>query len=335
MRSTSIDDAASLDSLRQQLLESGLPEKVVEQMLATAEQSGEVKSGGPGSQLSATAREEAENQAVTIALAFSESRGRVEDLINATDPASELGALYRDQYRLAMKQAGVISVDLVEKFPVMTGNFGYLRGDGSPEKSRLMPFRRGASRDYVVYGEIAQTEALFVRLDPLKVLKWLNSKGHPIAWSEDLTQAHLNILEATRLPALDENPAECDVGADLLTLIHTFTHRFIRIAAVYAGIDRDALSELLVPLHLGFFVYAAARGDFVLGGLQAVFETELDKLLHAFVHEDHRCALDPGCINSGGACMACLHLGEPSCRYFNRFLDRTTLTGKDGYLFLV
>jgi hypothetical protein len=30
--------------------------------------------------------------------------------------------------------------------------------------------------------------------------------------------------------------------------------------------------------------------------------------------------------------MACLHLGEPSCRYYNRFLDRSVLFGARGYL---
>jgi len=66
----------------------------------------------------------------------------------------------------------------------------------------------------------------------------------------------------------------------------------------------------VVPLHLGFFLYAAARGDFVLGGLQAVFETELHRLLAGVVEGDQRCPLDPGCQRSGGACMACLHVGE-------------------------
>ena len=30
--------------------------------------------------------------------------------------------------------------------------------------------------------------------------------------------------------------------------------------------------------------------------------------------------------------MACLHLGEPSCRWFNRFLDRSSLFGEHGFL---
>jgi hypothetical protein len=96
--------------------------------------------------------------------------------------------------------------------------------------------------------------------------------------------------------------------------------------------NRASLSEFLVPHHLGFFVYAAARGDFGLGGLQAVFEGEMHLLLRDFVTGEHRCALDPGCTQNGAACMACLHLGEPSCRLFNRSLDRRTLYGPLGYL---
>jgi hypothetical protein len=70
----------------------------------------------------------------------------------------------------------------------------------------------------------------------------------------------------------------------------------------------------------------------VLGGLQAVFENDLDHLLRDVVHSEHRCALDPGCATAGGACMACLHLGEPSCRYFNNYLGRSYLQGPAGYL---
>ena len=117
-----------------------------------------------------------------------------------------------------------------------------------------------------------------------------------------------------------------DAGADLLTLrIHSYAHRFLRETAVFAGIERAALSELLVPRHLAFYIYAAPRGDFVLGGLQALFEGELDKLLEIVVFDEHRCALDPGCGKSGGACPACLHLGEPSCQCFNRYLSRSVL----------
>ena len=68
-----------------------------------------------------------------------------------------------------------------------------------------------------------------------------------------------------------------------------------------------------------------------MGGLQAVFEGELHHLLAEMIDAEHRCALDPGCSDSGGACMACLHLGEPSCRMFNQSLDRASLHGHKGY----
>ena len=94
---------------------------------------------------------------------------------------------------------------------------------------------------------------------------------------------------------------------------------------MHTGVERTSLSEFLVPHHLGFFVYAAGRGEFVLGGLQAVFEGELHLFLRDVVEGESRCALDPGCLHSGAACMACLHLGEPSCRLFNQRLDRRVL----------
>jgi hypothetical protein len=55
-------------------------------------------------------------------------------------------------------------------------------------------------------------------------------------------------------------------------------------------------------------------------------------LLANVVDREHRCALDPGCARGAGACLACLHVGEPSCRYFNTYLDRKSLFGQSGYL---
>ncbi|WP_136697337.1 hypothetical protein [Geodermatophilus dictyosporus] len=127
-------------------------------------------------------------------------------------------------------------------------------------------------------------------------------------------------------------PATPTVGADVLTLVHSYAHRMIRQTAVFAGIDRDALNEYLVPSHLGFFLYASPRGDFVLGGLQSVFETNLNLLLDTVTTAESRCPLDPGCARGTGACSACLHLGETSCRAYNTFLDRRGLLSAGGFL---
>src|SRR5690606_21201407 len=128
------------------------------------------------------------------------------------------------------------------------------------------------------------TEAFFIRLDPIRVARWLARRGHTLREWSDPVDARIAIIEAADIPdRRDEVPERATVGSDLLQLVHTYAHRFIRQTAVFSGIERDALSEYLVPLHLGFFVYAAPRGDFVLGGLQAVFESELDSLLTSFV----------------------------------------------------
>jgi hypothetical protein len=40
-----------------------------------------------------------------------------------------------------------------------------------------------------------------------------------------------------------------------------------------------------------------------------------------------RCVYDPVCSNDGGACHACVHLAETSCRFFNLNLSRAFLWG--------
>jgi hypothetical protein len=331
MTSRTIEEVGTTrESLRRQLSKD-LPAAAVESMIAAAEAAGAF--AAPDTELSLPAHRvaDAEEQAVTIALSVSEARLRISDVCDATPPESALGRLYRSDYPQALETAGLAAVDLIDRFPVLAGNFGYTRGDSTPGASRLVPFRH-RNGAYLIYAELADTEALFVRLQPTRVADWLRRRGFALRpWDSD-REARISILEAVSIPPPGAPADPADPGHALLTLVHSYAHRFIRLAAVYAGIDRNALSELLVPLHLGFYVYAASSGDFVLGGLQAVFESDLHNLLTAVVHDEHRCPLDPGCLHSGGACMACLHLGEPSCRYYNRFLDRGTLHGIGGYL---
>ena len=272
------------------------------------------------------------DHAVTIFNATAESRSTIEDLIEGTRETSVLGSRYRSRYLLSMHRAGFSAIELAESFPILTGYYGYTRGDQQPGAASLRTWRDRRSGSYVIYGELNKTEALFFRLDPFRVTDWLRSQGHDLPQVTDERDARISLLERAEIPTAGEEVEQPTIGSDLLTLVHSMSHRLIRQTAVLAGIDRNSLAELLIPTHLAFFVYAGARGDFVLGGLQALFETELDRLIDSFISGEHRCALDPGCTKTGGACMACLHLGEPSCRYFNRFLDRRALVGARGYL---
>jgi len=333
MKEASVEEVeTTVDMLRRQLIEQKIDEKLVEQMIAVASQSGQVpKDDKLNLDIDAVQLEDAEDQALTIALAVMNSRLRISDLIRDTDPYSELGILYKDKYPVALQKAGLEAVELLDKFPVLTGQYGYTRGNGEPTESKLNTFR-DRTGGYLVYADIAETEALFIKLSAVKVADWLNSRGFKLTPYSDEVSARIAILKSAELPKIGQPLDEITVGSEVFSLIHSYAHRFIRLGAAWAGIDRNSLSELLVPLHLGFYVYAAARGDFVLGGLQAVFESDLDKLLLDIRNGEHRCALDPGCAHSGGACMACLHIGEPSCRFYNTYLSRDVLSGQLGYL---
>jgi hypothetical protein len=319
----------------EQLIGNRFSREFAEQAADQAAAAGQLASAdSPQSALAEPRREAAEYEAFDIAMAVAEGRTSTRALAEF-DVNPHLATRFAIGYPVALARAGIDGLDLVERFPVLSAAYGYTRGGDIPEQSRIVPFRnrRGG---YRLYGSMIDTEAFFIRLDPVRVATWLSDRGHDLpGWpgpSGSSESARLAILNAASIPTPSEKPTPADVGADLLTLVHSFAHRLIRQTAVFAGIDRDALSEYLVPLHLGFFLYAAARGDFVLGGLQAVFESELDELLTTFVESEHRCALDPGCSRGTGACTACLHLGEPSCRLFNTYLDRSSLFGSNGWL---
>lgn len=269
-------------------------------------------------------RADAERQAKQVALATFESRITIADLL-ARSTSETLRDQYRSKYPRAFRRAGIERIELIDKFPVLTAQFGYTRGKPNPGDSRLRTYREKTG-EYIVYGDLAQTEALLVKLDPVMVLGWLLRRGFALPNASANREAAETILAAM---GPTERPN--DLTEAVIELVHSISHAFIKRAAVYAGIERSALSEVVLPTALSFFVYAAARGDFVLGGLQALFESDLHLLLDGMVDDEHRCALDPGCEDTGGACAVCLHLGEPSCRMFNTRLSRKALAGGLGY----
>ena len=321
------------DSFRASLMRQGITPPLLDQMVEMGRQGGAFSLTVSSIDLQGEKLREAETGAVNIALALADSRVRISDLAQGTNPTSELGKKYLVEYPRFLREVGLDAVEFVDSFPVLTGCYGYTRGEQDPGASRLVPYKDDRG-EYVVYGDIVKTEALLVRLKPELVANWMEKSESDLEpWVDDRS-ARLSILKNSVIPRAAETVPPGNPGAKLLTLIHSYSHWFIRRLAVHSGVEQNALSEFLVPQHGAFFVYAASRGDFVLGGLQAVFESDLDTFLKDLAQSDLRCALDPGCQRAGGACMACLHLGEPSCRYYNRYLDRESLNRDKGYLSL-
>lgn len=272
---------------------------------------------------------ELQQSALRVWLATSGGRSTVAELASQATPKDS--ARFTEIYPQAIGACNLEGIELLEDFPVLTLRYGYTRGPSTPGEATLRRYRT-RDREIAVHGQIARTEGLFFRLDPVAVAEWLARRGRLKHPPGDPSEARSRILEITHIPDPYDEQRE-DAGTDVLTLVHSMSHRLIRRMASLAGIERDAIAEYLVPEHLSFVLYAAARGDFVLGGMQALFERDLNLVLDAVSRGDPRCALDPGCRRHGRACIACLHVGEPSCRHFNRFLDRDVLFDPNlGYL---
>jgi hypothetical protein len=317
MKTRSIEQSPTgEDTLRSILTGQNLSPDLIEELIRRAKERGEIASEQQWA-VPPSVKVDAEKEARSVAIALLDARQTVADLV-ACGPEG-LRSIYERDYPTWLARAGLEAIEYADRFPMLTGSFGYTRGSSNnANESALVPYTNEKG-DFVVYGEVAETEALLVKLDPVRILDWLRMQGVPAPSSTEAGDARRTILAALGEDATGR-------GRELVTtLVHTYCHRFIKIAAVHTGVERTSLFEFLVPHHLAFFVYAAGRGEFVLGGLQAVFEGELHLFLRDFVEGEHRCALDPGCTQSGAACMACVHLGEPSCRLFNQHLDRRVL----------
>jgi hypothetical protein len=319
----------TVEGLIETLRQSGLTLETAQDLAEQAYARGEVARGAGQGEISlpATVRDRAQEEALSLALALEQGRVRIGEMAqNATPP---LRTLYSTGYRDAIISARMSNVELLTSFPVATLGFGYTRGGSDPTVTTLNAFReRGGLR---AYGMLTKTEAILFQIDPVAVLGWLREQGYDLGETYEAREARLRILRAIEIPRPTEEHGQ-KVGTAVLTLLHSYSHRLIRVLAGTAGVERDGLAEYLLPHHLSVVVYASARGQFVLGALQAMFETSLHRMLDDLVHGEARCPLDPGCRTGGGACMACLHLGEPSCRWFNRFLTRASLFGPAGFL---
>ncbi|HEX3362956.1 MAG TPA: hypothetical protein VHS74_18330 [Solirubrobacterales bacterium] len=326
-----LEGAPTVETLVASMMASGVPEETARIAAQTAAtEGGGVMAANPSSiEVDGEALQVAEEGAQLLAYATASGRTLIGDLA-ASAPAT-LVPRYSVRYPAAVGRARLSSIELLDDFPVLNASFGFTRGGKGPGESPLRWFRTegGAPR---VHGQLSKTEALLFRLDPLAVARWLVGRGHQLPATNDPREARLSILREAKIPIAGDDPAQTTVGADLLRLIHSYSHRAMRRLSSFSGIDRDSLSEYLVPEHLAFAIYAAAHGDFVLGGLQALFEHDLADSVNEISAGEHRCPLDPGCTTHGAACVACLHVGEPSCRLFNQFLDRRTLFGNGGYL---
>ena len=245
------------------------------------------------------------------------------------------------------ESAGIEEIRLVADFPIVTSVFGYTRVGIDPVTTtgELTTFRHFPPFQYSsqsvhdkipIFVRAAETEALFVRLDPVRLVRWAEDfrPGTVSDMPKDNRAARLWLLRNVGEVDRFVTPKDLDPTTRLIFgIVHTISHMFIRAAAGLAGIDRTGLGEYLFP-RMGAFVVYNSNTVYNLGGLTTLFEEELRELLKKTKYDPFAksCVYDPVCSeHHDSSCHACTHIGEMACAFFNRGMSRELLFGPDGF----
>ena len=182
-------------------------------------------------------------------------------------------------------------------------------------------------------------EGIYFGLKP----EWVCSIAEKRANS--LHPEHYNMkssMEWIRTGVRDQLPtvSESQMGANHLTIVHTFSHLLIRELCEVSGYSLGSIRERLYLHHdesgnlkrAGVFLYTSGpSSEGTLGGLaRQGTDDSVQHIIERALSAINDCSNDPVCMDhkptgnerNGAACHACLYLPETSCELGNLFLDR-------------
>ena len=232
----------------------------------------------------------------------------------------------------AARRMGMAAFGLVEDFPIVNATYGFSRVGYRPDECRLVPFPMKSEYGdgkYPIFVDQVQADALLFRLEPERVLRWLHANGE----RPELPSGEPGYAEPAYFVKLfqDAQLRQTLKGDQksrrmVFGLLHTMTHLCVKQASLLCGLDRNSLSEYVLPRALTSAIYCSHRSGAAIGALIALYEQSLTEWLES-VSDARRCVYDPVCKHREGSCHACTHLAEMSCSYFNLNLGRAFLFG--------
>lgn len=187
-----------------------------------------------------------------------------------------------------------------------------------------------------LYAMSAKTEALWIRLDPVKILAWCIAQagwidpGAAVRLSSQRAHAHL----LQHCPALTMAPSDV-VKADPTApsgqaapfhLLHSVCHALLGTSRRHTGYDDQSLMEYLLPMDLSFVIYVTSVQNYTAGGLLTLFQHYLLQWFDDASGFAFNCAFDPICSDTGGSCSGCIQR-ERACETYNHGLSRSYLHG--------
>ena len=241
---------------------------------------------------------------------------------------------------------GIESISHIPDLRVVLATLGYTREKNSPViNPEVPPVNMNGFEDRVddsmrgkkpIYAMSARTEALWIRLDPRKVLQWcieavnwelldkkiLNSREESHAYLLRHSEALMLHPGAVARETINNSKGE----SAPFHLLHVISHALMLTARRHTGYDSKSIQEYLLPMDLSVILYVSSVQNFTAGGLLTLFQHYLlpwfyDASMFAF-----NCAFDPVCTDSGGSCSGCVQT-EIGCETFNHGLSRAYLHG--------
>lgn len=269
----------------------------------------------------------------------------IEQEIEETRDAAQRDLL-TEQWKNVQERYGVDSITHIPDLRVVLATLGYTREKSAPSiNPEAPPVVLNAFADRVdeamkgktsIYAMSAKTEALLIRLDPRKVLRWcvdsayLESPSENVFSDKALSHAHLlshyHVLSMLPGKAAREIPTRRPEEGAAFGLLHSISHALMLTARRHTGYDSKSIQEYLIPMDLSVILYVSSVQNYTAGGLLTLFRHYLqawfdDASLFAF-----NCAFDPVCTDIGSSCSGCVQI-EIGCETFNQGLSRAHIHG--------
>lgn len=240
-----------------------------------------------------------------------------------------------EEFEIIAEKRAISSVQVCGNIPFISCSYGFTREKSEPgEGVVLHAFKEEHSGIKNIYAAKLSTEGVLFEFDRVKILKWLHKNAFigndSMPDLTDESEVKMWFINNT-LPEIVKPFTKIDpqyaATFYVYNLIHTLSHLLIRSAASMCGLDKNSISEYIMPSVPAVLVYCQNSQGFNLGALFNIFEAYFDKWINSAYSSAEKCIFDPICVERYKACTGCLFLNEVSCQHFNHDLDRTLVIG--------
>lgn len=265
-------------------------------------------------------------------------------IAQANDPIQK-ESMHR-QWEVVQDRYSIESISHIPDLRVVLATLGFSREKSTPSNTDdVPPVNLNAFSDRVdesmrgktpVYAMAARTEALWIRLDPRKVLHWCVEAAGWDAPHEDILEcrakSHAHLLLHSRAlsihPGMIARETMSDPAKDPAPfhLLHSISHSLMLTARRHTGYDSKSIQEYLLPMDMSVILYVSSVQNYTAGGLLTLFQHYMLPWFDDASMFSFNCAFDPVCTDSGSSCSGCVQT-EIGCETFNHGLSRAYIHG--------